>query len=338
LGAQTAHAELLEQALAVSVQRSVANLSGGFAKKKVKGHPYWYYQFRGIDGRLRQLYIGSDTAQVRRLVTQSSEVPPVRLEPMARSTIALGAERVLPAHFRIIRRLEEHGFFRAGGVLIGTHAFLLLGNQLGVRWTHGSRTQDMDFAHPGKNISIALPATIEVNVPKAIESLEMGLLPLSALGGDSGFTYLNPRDPELRLDFVTTRARRGQKAVHLRQLNLELQPLEYMEFLLEGPITGLAISDEGAAIVNLPSAVRYALHKLVVAVQRSPRWRAKAKKDVQQAAAIIDWATTHDRDALLAAWADLLSRGPTWRKKARQGRAALEQAAPDLEVERALPL
>ena len=38
------------------------------------------------------------------------------------------------------------------------------------------------------------------------------------------------------------------------------------------------------------------------------------------------------------AWADLIARGPDWVSRAKQGRLALERAAPDLDVEPLLPL
>src|SRR3546814_4662991 len=74
----------------------------------------------------------------------------------------------------IVQRLSDYGFFRAGGVLVGTHAFLSFGNMLGVRWAEALRTQDVDFAHAGKALTIALPADIEIDTHAAIESLQMG--------------------------------------------------------------------------------------------------------------------------------------------------------------------
>ena len=56
------------------------------------------------------------------------------LGPLARSASVLGCTPVLPRHYRVIRRLADYGFFHAGGLLIGTHAFLAYGNMLGVRW------------------------------------------------------------------------------------------------------------------------------------------------------------------------------------------------------------
>jgi len=50
---------------------------------------------------------------------------------------------------------------------------------VGVRWNDGAATLDVDFAHAGKNISVALPADLRIDVHSALESLEMGLLPIA---------------------------------------------------------------------------------------------------------------------------------------------------------------
>ena len=58
LNAQTAYAETFDMVLARTTARSVADLNGSFAKKQVKGATYWYFQFRDIDGRVRQITSG----------------------------------------------------------------------------------------------------------------------------------------------------------------------------------------------------------------------------------------------------------------------------------------
>jgi len=40
-------------------------------------------------------------------------------------------------------------------------------------------------------------------------------------------------------------------------------------------------------LVNVPQPVRYAIHKLIVATRRIPSAAAKARKDIEQAAALI---------------------------------------------------
>ncbi|MHB9159186.1 MAG: GSU2403 family nucleotidyltransferase fold protein, partial [Thiobacillus sp.] len=180
LSAQTAYAQLFDAASAAELSRSVANLAGSFAQKTVKGRVYWYFQHTDLTGVSRQIYVGPDTPEVRRLVELRAHAPGAdALRALARSAIALGCQPLMARHFRVIRRLLDHGFFKAGGVLVGTHAFLAYGNLLGVSWGDASRTQDVDFAHAGKSVSIALPSNIEVDVHRAIESLEMGFLPIS---------------------------------------------------------------------------------------------------------------------------------------------------------------
>jgi hypothetical protein len=336
LSAQTAYAELAEATHATELHRTVAYLNGSFASKDVKGRKYWYFQFRDIDGKVRQLYVGPDGEVVRRLISQAGERDARALEPLARAAIALGCERVLPRHFRIIRRLSEYGFFHAGGVLVGTHAFLALGNVLGVRWTEGARTQDVDFAHAGNNISIALPTDLKVDVHQALQSLEMGFLPISSFGGSAGATYLNPKAPTLRLDFLTARNRGGDAPVTPKNLNVALQPLKFMEFVLEHPIQGAVFCEEGSVMVNVPSPARYALHKLLVWGERTQAYRTKAAKDLRQAAALISFYKQYRAQELAETWRELQSRGRGWRSRAEEGLRALSAFAPELQAEATL--
>ncbi|MBI5330303.1 MAG: nucleotidyltransferase domain-containing protein [Betaproteobacteria bacterium] len=330
LTAQTAYAELFEVALAADLARGVADLRGAFSSKTVKGRKYWYFQFAGLDGVHRQLYVGPDTPEVQALVGQTQTARASPLIPLARSALALGCAGLLPRHYRVIRQLADFGFFRAGGLLVGTHAFLAYGNLLGVHWGDASRTQDVDFAHAGKNLSIALPSSIEIDVPKAIESLQMGLLPVTQLSGKRGATFLNPRQPEFRLDFLTTLKRGGDEPYIHPRLGIPLQPLKFMEFGLQSPIQAALFCPEGAVTVSLPDPARYAVHKLLVYGERAGAFLHKGQKDLLQAAALLAYYRERRPWEIEAAWADLSSRGKGWAMRARRGLAALEGIAPEL--------
>jgi hypothetical protein len=332
LGAQTAYAELFDQAQALELQRHVGRLKGSFHRKKVKGRDYWYFAWRELDGRVRFAYVGPDSERVARLVERfSAERAAGSLEDRARAAMALGCSAVPPRHYRIVKRLADYGFFRAGGLLVGTHAFVALGNLLGVRWGEGERTLDVDFAHAGKNVSIALPADVQVDVHEAIMSLEMGLLPMAQFSGDVGAQYRNPRDPELRLDFVTPAQRGRARPVRVPNLNVALEPLKFMEFLLEDATQGAILSREGAATVNLPAPARYAVHKLIVYGERPVRERTKALKDLHQAACLAAYFLAERPGEFAAAWRDAEGRGPGWRRRTRHGREALLKLAPELD-------
>jgi hypothetical protein len=330
LSAQTAYAQLLDAAHAADLARTVADLPGSFARKQVKGRIYWYYQMLDVAGRQRQIYVGPENERVLALVERSAgDSARPKLQSLAQSAIALGNAPMLPKHFKVVQRLADHGFFRAGGLLIGTHAFLAYGNMLGVRWADGQRTQDVDFAHAGKEVSLALPADLEINVHDALDSLQMGLLPLMGASG-AGATYFDPKDPEFQIDFLTPLHRGGTTPYRHERLGITLQPLKFMEFSLQDVQQAAVFAGSGVAVVNVPHPARFALHKLLVAGERPASRIAKSNKDILQAAALLGVLEDTMGDAVREAWADLLERGPGWRTRAMQGRAALLKVAPTL--------
>ena len=142
-----------------------------------------------------------------------------------------------------------------------------MGNMLGVRWTVGERTLDVDFAHAGRNISVALPTDMEISLHSAIESLEMGFLPIREFSGKTGAQYRNPHDPELRIDFCTPEVG-SEQAIPMASLGIALEPLKFMEFSLEATTQGVAFSPHGACVVNIPDPARFAVHKLIVFGER----------------------------------------------------------------------
>lgn len=334
LSAQTAYAELFAQTQAFELDNALAGLVGAFHKRKIKTFDYWYFAYRDIDQKLRMVYVGPDNERVRSLVERFKTLRQAKpLVAPARMAIAAGCTPAAPKHFRIIRRLAEYGFFRAGGILVGTHAFLALGNMLGVRWHDGAATLDIDFAHAGRNVSVALPANLKIDVHGALESLEMGLLPLAQFDGKAGAQYRNPRDQELRLDFVTSMTRAG-KPVAMPELNVALEPLKFMEFSLEATVQGCIFSAQGACVVNLPAPERYAVHKLIVYGERPVEQRVKAAKDLLQAASLVEYFLDDEMvDVFNAAWRDALGRGKGWRMRALQGQKALLKLAPQLAAD-----
>ena len=333
LGAQTSYAELYDMAQAVELAR-FCKLRGSFHRRVIRNRTYVYFNFRDTDQRVRSAYVGPEGPRVQRLIDEfeSAGVDSRRqaLTQRARACVALGCNTVLEKHFRIIDKIALYGFFRNGSVLIGTHAFAALGNLRGVRWRGSDTTMDVDFAHAGRNISVALPASLQISVHDAITSLEMGLLPIREFSGRTGSQYRNPGDPELRIDFCTPDVGSDQ-AVEVPGLGIALEPLKFMEFSLEGTTQGVMFSHSGACVVNLPDPARFAVHKLIIHGERPVAERAKSTKDLQQAAALVEWHLDQGReDALQAAWLDAIGRGPGWLRRAEQGRRALLRRHPHL--------
>lgn len=146
--------------------RTASDLPGAFTAKTVKGRLYWYFQYTEPVGVRRQVFVWpEDSLAVQKLVAAAKVRPSGAdsIGPLARSAVVLGCEEVPARQFKVLQRLGEYGFFRAGGILVGTHAFLAYGNILGVRWgaRDAARTQDIDFAQAGRgSISRARPGAM----------------------------------------------------------------------------------------------------------------------------------------------------------------------------------
>lgn len=331
--AQAAYAQTLDHVTLGVLHRTVANLSGTFARKKVAGHEYWYFQYRDIDSKVKQIYLGPSSERLDRLIATKDAAPPGRQDSLtrqAKAAIVLGNAPIIRTQFRILRRLEEYGFFKAGGVLIGTHAFLCYGNMLGVAWHNANSTQDVDFGDKGRSVSLALPSNLKLDVHDAISSLEMGFLPSSKLDGLVGGSYVIPHQPDFRIDFITTEGRDRSDLINFPNLNVAMIPLPFMEFSLQDISQAALLAEEGAILANVPNPARFALHKLIVAGEREGAFRTKANKDLAQSAALIRYFARHQPESLMDAWTDLDGRGKGWRARFGKGVDMLVRAMPEI--------
>lgn len=328
--AQTAYAQLIDATVA---QRAATHhiQGGSFASKSVKGRLYWYFQWRDEAGGVRQIYAGPQSETVDRLRAAYAQGRQ-NVESLGRlaNVLALhGGTMCVPQHVRVIERLESYGFFRAGGVLVGTHAFLAMSNMLGVKWAAGKPGMEIDFAY-ADNVTIALPATIKVNSAAAIDSLQEGLLPLLDRQGRPRGTFVHPTQSAFTLDFLMPR-KRDSNATNAERLGIAVRQVRLIDYILEGSEQAVVASRHGApALVNIPSPARFAVHKLMVSAERLAAQRAKAVKDVAQAAAILELCLNMDVEPIVDAVRDAASRGTSWRKSLVAGFASLARRFPSI--------
>ena len=71
--------------------------------------------------------------------------------------------------------------------------------------------------------------------------------------------------------------------------------------------------------VSCQRAPRYAIHKLIVATRRVSSAAAKARKDIEQSAALIRVLAEDRPDELEDAFAKACERGPSWREAVDRG-------------------
>lgn len=340
--AQTAYAQLVDHAMMANMHRTIADLPGTFARKTVAGKEYWYFQYRELrelddKSTIRQIYLGPRSERLDRLIGAKEKATggsdksaiPTPLAMQAGAAVALGNFAVVPAQLKVLKRLDEYGYFHAGGVLVGTHAFACYGNMFGVAWGNFQLTQDIDFAYGGRSLMLALPCDLHIDVHDAITSLEMGFLPSTKLDGKAGGTYVVPESPDFRLDFLTTCGREQTELVHFPNLNLAMVPLKFMEFSLQDIQQTVVMSNNGAVLVNIPNPARYALHKLIIAGERGGTFATKIRKDLWQAAALMTYLIDHQSQSLAQAWLDLMGRGNGWRRRFEAGLQSMQGQLPE---------
>lgn len=79
--------------------------------------------------------------------------------------------------------------------------------------------------------------------------------------------------------------------------------------------------------VTIPRAERFAIHKLIVSVERQDQ--AKSSKDTLQAAQLIEILNMRRPLELAESWETALSEGERWREKLEKGRERLPVEARD---------
>ena len=186
-------------------------------------------------------------------------------------------------HLAALAPLSRHGIFGAGAVLVGTHAFEVIVNRLGIRVAAFS-TEDVDVARAGKLALGSVPkggllamlreSGIDfVDVPR----LKRGAPPTSYKEkGRSRFTF----------DLLVPVAGERIETLPVPELDAHATGLPYLRYLLTETQTGAAMSSHGVAAVRIPVPERFALHKAVIAQLRVGRTE-KSRKDLRQAAVLI---------------------------------------------------
>lgn len=294
LETQTLFGEALERARLMDLDRSFGHLSGNFGRKRVGGESFWYFRTsEGAQGR-REFYVGVDSEETLALMDRYQRERAERRgaqESLDRMAVMLahgGCQTMDAPSARVVEALAAGGLFRLGGVLVGTHAFMALGNLLGIRWKSGTKTQDLDFA-AFRTLEVAAPHD-SADIWKTLDALQMGFLPTPGLDPRAASTSYFVRGKELRVDLLTTAShRRSDGPVFLPRFNAAASPLRFMNFLLVGNTEGLALGRSSATLVRIPQPARFGFHKILVAEERPSMFAVKANKDIAQATELLEF-------------------------------------------------
>ena len=334
---QTVYAELADRAWTGSF-REIMDAGGTPHKRTVKGRDYWYWHPATRNGhRPPARYLGPDTPEIRHRIEAQVEHAEARKDRIG-MVRALRAGR-MPApdglSGNVLAALAAAGAFRLRAVVVGSLAFQCYLPMLGFRAPGAAaRTGDVDIGQ-FPSISIAVGDRIEPDLLSVLKSVDPAFEAVpSPFDPSRTLRYAIRGRSEERFVVDVLAPMRGpprDRPVHLPALEGDAQPLRFLDFLLYREIEALVLHGEGIP-VKVPAPERFAVHKLLVAARRrtDSTGRARARKDLEQAALLVRVLASDRPEELRDAWEEMRARGPAWRKAADRGWKGLPPDVQDL--------
>lgn len=299
LSLQTEYSEL--KRLAQEQHSVFVGTPGSVTIRTVTGRGFYYRQYYDPNGKKAADYIGpvgADEAE-RAAQTTSERIEEANaLLARARILARAGYARVDSRTDAILSALFDNGLFEAGTVLVGSHAYGALLNELGVR-AAGYATNDVDLARPR---SLALPELRSFEEMLKDSGLE--LLPVSQFGKKPPTSFKPAGADPLRIDLLAPTRRTSIGVLAIPELSAHATALPHFAWLLEHVEHSVVLGKSSVIPVNVPRPEIFAWHKMVLSQLRS-RSRDKVQKDRMQAAVLFAALAALEPSALEASYSGL---------------------------------
>lgn len=309
---QTAFAELKRQALEQQVL--LIGSPGSVVVRTTSGRRFFYRDYYDPNGKKAGDYIGpEDDPQAKLRADAVREGIGVANGLIEDSSLLVqnGYVRVDPRTNAIFAALANNGLFRAGALLVGSHAYGALLNELGAR-AAATATEDVDVAR-------ARRLDVETNVKSFEEMLRDSrvlLQPVPQLDHNLPSTSFKPpgRD-RLRVDLLVPTSSSEVKVLAVPELRAHAMALPGLRYLIDVSIPGIVIGRSAMVPVNLPRPERLAWHKMLVSQIRHGT-SEKASKDVEQAATLVAVLAEVAPESVISAFREIPRAA---REKTKQG-------------------
>lgn len=273
-------------------------------RSNANGTRFYVRQYYDFEGRKRDQYLGpaagpgaTEVAQrwTRRVDEEKALRASIRL--LAREGYAL----LSPKHLAALAPIADSGVFAGGAVLVGTHAYEVIVNRLGVQ-SSTFPTEDIDLARPGRLALEGIPAggLLELLRRSGIDFVEVPGLKR----GSPPASFKERGRSRFTVDLLVPTRGDEVGSVEVPELKTHATALPYLRFLVGETQPGAVIATHGALAVRVPTAERFAVHKLLVARLRPGR-PEKSRKDLAQASVLIAALGELHPGALEAAFARL---------------------------------
>lgn len=258
-------------------------------------------------GKRVTFYMGAEDPDMKERLRRRGE--------LCSTLVVNGCNQVDHVSASTLELLDASGcFHNQKAVLVGSHAFGVLGNLLGVTWESDMvATEDIDL---GRFIRLAGTSPIDVGDKlkqadfRAIPNLDHKNPPTSFKHDRSG----------MKIDFLTPMiGKPTSKPAKLSGMDVHAERLRFFEYLITDPVQGVVITKHGI-LVRVPQPARYAFHKCLIAPRRTATHEAKRKKDISQAEALFGVLMERTPYQIQDAWAAL-----AWKDKAKDGLSMMRE-------------
>lgn len=252
-------------------------------RSNAAGFRFYTRQYYDGEGAKRERYlsgpIGDATADaaaeaMRGRIREVKELVPT-LRMLGREGFSLVDSRT----YATLAAVHNAGIFRAGGLLVGSHAYGVILNRMGVRAAPYA-TEDIDIAR-GERLAIKnVPdgGFLDVLRSSGIEFVEVPALDR----GQPPTSFKQRGRSRFHVDLLAPAAGEGTPTVGVPELRAFATGLPYLAYLLAESQTSVLLGREGCFAVRVPVPERFAVHKLIVSRLRTGA-EAKAERDVVQA-------------------------------------------------------
>ena len=298
-------------------------------RTNASGFEYFAHKFVDGDGKQRERYlagpVGSEDAEAAADKMRERIAEVKDLVPTLRMLGREGFSLVDAKTYATLAALHNHGVFSAGGMLIGSHAYGVLLNRIGVRATPYA-TEDIDIA---RREALAFQKVPNRGILHMLRESGIDFVEVPPLNRKEPATSFKKKGKSrFHVDLLVPSSDETFPTVAVPELRAHAKGLPYLKYLLEESQVSVLLAREGCCSIRVPLPERYAVHKLVVSQLRTGHG-AKSTKDVHQAIVLCAALADLYPGAIEESIAALSTRMKKhFRNALRSVRSRLEHAAP----------
>ncbi len=298
-------------------------------RQNASGFAFYSHQSYDSEGKKRERYLAGPAgnpeadAIAEPLRTRIRELKD--LVPSLRLLGREGFQLVDAQTYATVASLHNHRFFSAGGMLIGSHAYGVVLNRLGIR-AAAYATEDIDVARRKR---LALDAQPGHSLLDMLRDSGIEFVEVPQLDHKQPSTSFKKRGRStFQVDLLAPAGDETYPTIRVPELQAHATGLPYLGYLLAESQVGALLAREGCCAVRVPLPERFAVHKLIVsAVRRGGS--EKAQRDRFQAAVLCAALAELHPGALESAVEDIPRRASKYFRNALSPvRDLIERAHP----------